>query len=213
MFDHLENKKILLYVISSFYYTFFPFTYLSIAFAGENTLHPWGYEGGTGPNHWGELEKDHKKHLMCREGRNQSPINISDVRGSKLASLKFYYFDTPIKITNNTHTMHLNYNRGSYVTWGNQRFKLIQFHFHHPSEHLVAGKPYAMEMHIVHKTPQHEYVVIGIFFKEGKYNPYLEKIWNHFPSEVDEEIIYNKEITNLRDLLPEKKSTFITSVL
>jgi len=91
MFDHLENKKILLYVISSFYYTFFPFTYLSIAFAGENTLHPWGYEGGTGPNHWGELEKDHKKHLMCREGRNQSPINISDVRGSKLASLKFPY--------------------------------------------------------------------------------------------------------------------------
>lgn len=184
------------------------FSFVSIAFAGGNVLHPWGYEGGTGPEHWGEIEQDHEKHVMCREGRNQSPIDISDVRGSKLASLEFHYFDSPIQIINNTHTIHLNYNPGSYVVWGDQQFNLIQFHFHHHSEHLVAGKPYAMEMHMVHKTPQHQYVVIGVFLKEGKHNPNLQKIWDHFPPEIDKEIIYREDIITLMDVLPEKKEYF-----
>jgi len=208
MSGHLGNKKGFYMLFRAFVILFLQCIYLNVAFAGEDSINPWGYEGGTGPYHWGELEKDHEKHLMCREGRNQSPINISDVRGSKLASLKFHYFDTPIKIINNTHTMHLNYNRGSYVTWGNQRFKLIQFHFHHPSEHLIAGKPYAMEMHMVHKTPQHEYVVIGVFLKEGKHNPHLEKIWDRFPSEIDKETIYHEGTVSLIDILPENREYF-----
>ena len=48
---------------------------------GNETAHHWGYEGGTGPLHWGEIEQDHEKHLMCREGIHQSPINIQDVLG------------------------------------------------------------------------------------------------------------------------------------
>ncbi|MZH05165.1 MAG: hypothetical protein F3743_07160 [Nitrospinae bacterium] len=39
--------------------------------------HPWGgYEGGTGPSHWGEMEQGHEKHLMCREGVRQSPYRF-----------------------------------------------------------------------------------------------------------------------------------------
>ena len=65
-----------------------------------------------------------------------------------------------------------------------------------------------MEMHMVHKTSQHQYVVIGVFIEEGKYNPHLEKIWDHFPSKIDKEMIYHQDIISLIDVLPEKKTYF-----
>ena len=34
------------------------------ALANDSSIHPWGYEGGEGPGHWGETEQDHEKHLM-----------------------------------------------------------------------------------------------------------------------------------------------------
>jgi carbonic anhydrase len=33
----------------------------------------WSYQGDDGPEHWGELSEKYK---MCREGRNQSPVNL-----------------------------------------------------------------------------------------------------------------------------------------
>ena len=32
-----------------------------------------------------------------------------------------------------------------------KEYKLVQFHFHSPSEHTMNGKQYAMEVHLVHK--------------------------------------------------------------
>ncbi len=179
-----------------------------IGFAHDTHAHPWGYEGGTDPSHWGEMEKDHQKHLMCREGTNQSPIDIDEVRGSRLAVLGCHYLDTPIRITNNGHTIHLGYNKGSYVDWGDQKFYLIQFHFHHPSEHLIHGQSYAMEMHLVHKTSDHQYVVIGVFMKEGKFNPQIQQLWDRIPKDVNKEIVYKNEEINLEDFLPKTKEYF-----
>jgi len=51
----------------------------------------------------------------------------------------------------------------------------IQFHFHHPSEHTIDGKEYALELHIVHKLMyvqknqeqlfnKFRYLVTAVFF-------------------------------------------------
>ncbi len=176
--------------------------------ADDGKIHPWGYEGGTGPDHWGEIEKDHEKHLMCREGVNQSPVDISHVPGLKLADLGCKYLKTPIRIINNTHTIHLSYDPGSFANWGNEKFELIQFHFHRHSEHLVNGKPYPMEMHLVHKTPGHQYVVIGVFIQEGRHNPEIQKIWNRIPSEINEEFSYENELIDLAAILPQNHEYF-----
>ena len=66
------------------FYKFFSVLILTVcflAFSGQAFAHekhnlPWGYEGGTGPEHWGEIEHDHEKHIMCRKGVYQSPIDI-----------------------------------------------------------------------------------------------------------------------------------------
>ncbi|KAG2489797.1 hypothetical protein HYH03_011746 [Edaphochlamys debaryana] len=65
-----------------------------------------------------------------------------------------------------------------------------QFHFHAVSEHLVSGKYYPLEMHIVHKITNGLpacaagcFSVTGILFElhNGDDNPLLEAIWAAMP--------------------------------
>ncbi len=175
---------------------------------GNETAHHWGYEGGTGPLHWGEIEQDHEKHLMCREGIHQSPINIQDVLGFEKKELRSNYYDTPIQIINNTHSILLQYKLGSYIEWGSEVFELIQFHFHHPSEHQLKGKRYPMEIHFVHKAPDHEYVIIAVLVKLGKHNPHINKIWNNIPVEIDKKEVHPNEKLSAKDFLPSSKVYF-----
>jgi len=84
-------------------------------------------------------------------------------------------------VTNTGYAIRCNYDIGSSLKFNNKLFDLIQFHFHTPAEHLLGSVTYPLEMHIVHTlrnnpNPEEEYVVIGIFFKEGKENPILKKI-------------------------------------
>jgi len=49
------------------------------------------------------------------------------------------------------------------------QFKLLQYHLHAPSEHLIGGKQYDLELHLVHKrldetSAKEELGVVAIFF-------------------------------------------------
>jgi len=44
----------------------------SVLMAGGHGAH-WGYSGHEGPEHWGDLSD---KYIMCKLGKNQSPIDI-----------------------------------------------------------------------------------------------------------------------------------------
>jgi len=50
-----------------------------VAIAGE-TAH-WGYSGHEGPKHWGELDPEY---VLCSEGKNQSPVNLTEMIESDL---------------------------------------------------------------------------------------------------------------------------------
>ncbi len=180
----------------------------SAVYAQKEHLQPWGYEGGAGPEHWGEIENEHEEHVMCREGVYQSPIDINHVLGASIADLDFHYSPTPIHIINNSHTIHLSYNSESFINWESERFELIQFHFHTPSEHQVNGNHYDMEVHLVHKTSDHLYVVVGIFMTKGKHNPHIQKIWDRIPTEANKEVSYEDEHFNVVNLLPSTKEYF-----
>ena len=172
--------------------------------AGE-PAEPWGYEGGTGPRHWGEMEQDHDKHIMCREGVHQSPVDIREVLGVEKLDLKSRYRETPVQIINNRHTILLRVEPGSYIQWDDERFELIQFHFHHPSEHLLKGNAYPMEIHFVHRAADHEYVVLAVFARVGREHPRIEKLWDKIPQEIDREKTYSDERLSAGDLIPDSK--------
>jgi carbonic anhydrase len=58
-------------------------------------------------------------------------------------------------------------------------------HFHTPSEHLVDGITYPMEMHMVHtlQDDPRRYLVIGVLFREGADNGFIQEVLSHAPAE------------------------------
>jgi carbonic anhydrase len=53
-----------------------------------------------------------------------------------------------------------------YIELDKKRFHLVQFHFHHPSEHWVTGVQQTMELHVVHQNiDDGTRAVLGIFIE------------------------------------------------
>ena len=125
------------------------------------------------------------------DGQSQSPIDIisdSTVKDSgQFISIKFKTGVTAIE--NLGHTIQLDFKEGSTTVAGGKTYSSRQFHFHTPSEHMIDGVTYPMEMHIVNvlkdsdekKNPQ--YLVIGILFKMGRENTFIKEFLNAIPRE------------------------------
>lgn len=67
-----------------------------------------------------------------------------------------------------------------------QKYTLLQFHFHTPSEHTVNGKHFDMEMHMVHKDKDGNLAVVGILINKGKENTNFSNIVKHIPAHKSE---------------------------
>jgi carbonic anhydrase len=66
------------------------------------------------------------------------------------------------------------------------RYDLIQFHFHHPSEHAVKGKLADMEIHFVHRSADGKLAVVAVLLNEDRDfpNATLSTLWEHLPATV-----------------------------
>ncbi|NOY72624.1 MAG: hypothetical protein GXP14_09650 [Gammaproteobacteria bacterium] len=118
------------------------------AIAGDDHDSGWGYTGHADPEHWANISKEF---ALCGKGKEQSPINISGAKTSNLPAIQFDYKPGSLEILNNGHTIQVNHAAGSSITVGGEKYELLQFHFHTPSENIVDGKAFPKEMHLVHK--------------------------------------------------------------
>ncbi|WP_159668613.1 carbonic anhydrase [Andreprevotia sp. IGB-42] len=140
----------------------------------------WTYEGGTGPGYWADMDP---ANALCRSGQQQSPIDISVTYGQKLEPLSLRYLPGLISTVNNGHTIQHNIEPGSFLEIGGDRYQLLQFHFHSPSEEAVAGRRYPMVAHFVHKNDAGQLAVIAVFLKEGKEDQRLiRSLWKKLPA-------------------------------
>ena len=139
----------------------------------------WSYEGAEGPAKWGDLDAANK---ACGIGSQQSPIDIEATIKSRLPALKLSWDKTADTIVNNGHTIQLNFAEGSTLKLGDTTYKLLQVHFHRPSEHLIGGKNFPMEEHFVHRADSGALAVVGVMFSEGKPNATFSKIVATMPA-------------------------------
>ncbi|NJN38669.1 MAG: carbonic anhydrase family protein [Acaryochloridaceae cyanobacterium CSU_3_4] len=145
-----------------------------------NTARQWGYEGVTDPSHWADLEADF---ALCSTGQSQSPINLrSEAAIAHNETLNIDYHPSPFNAVNTGRTLQMNYASGSQISLDNENYKLVQFHFHAPSEHLIESKASEMELHLVHKNANNQLAVIGIMIEPGSPNETLEELWDHIPT-------------------------------
>jgi carbonic anhydrase len=165
----------------------------------------WGYEGPAGAAHWGELDQDFK---TCSLGKHQSPIDIDTkkvVKGS-LKPLAFSYKAEPVDVVNNGHTIKVTLPAGSTVSIEGDVYKLVEFHFHTPSEEKFDGKDYPMVMHLVHQDAAGKLAAIAVLFKEGKENAALKPVFDNLPPKAGG----TKKLSafNPAGLLPTDQSTY-----
>ncbi|MGI9570862.1 MAG: carbonic anhydrase [Desulfobulbia bacterium] len=164
------------------------FSLITMIFSSAQAAEPdahWSYEGDDGPDNWGELSD---KYSRCRDGQNQSPVDLVADYEVDLPELVFEYHGTPLKETNNGHTIMLNVTKGNFlsVPEKNWKFELQQGHFHSPSEHTINGEHFPMEIHLVHTGSKGELVVVGVMVEEGEEDPMLNRIWSFMPEAVGE---------------------------
>ncbi len=167
--------------------------------AGGHGANIWSYEGKKGPSHWAKLSKEFR---LCGIGTTQSPIDISGISGASVEPIGFDYHLTPIEIVHNGHTVQVNYQPGSGITVGGKRYELLQFHFHSPSEHSVAGRQTAMEVHFVHQSADGELAVVGVMIEAGEENMALREPWAIMPKKAGKPRLEERVLINARDLLP-----------
>lgn len=200
----MRLKNGILYLFTAFLLVFLTFSTCAQDKKHDKKVH-WGYEGDIGPAHWGELSPEF---AGCSKGTAQTPIDINSTFLTNLPAIKISFKEDGLKIINNGHTVQVNLSPGSSSVFKGEKYSLLQFHFHTPSEHTVKGKHYPMEAHLVHKNGKGELAVIGVFFKEGKANKLLQKIIDNFPAEEGKVFENNSVKIDAAELLPAQRGYY-----
>jgi carbonic anhydrase len=170
----------------------------------------WSYEGATGVDHWGDLDP---AYAACKEGKEQSPVDIQSAKKADLPALRFEYQADPLKyLINNGYTVRVNYHdapgTGNFLMVGGQRYQLTQFHFHRPSEEYIHGKPYEMVLHLMHQSSDGKTVGVAVLLKAGSANATVQQIWDHMPVTKGDEHEIPGVAVNPAGLLPHDASYY-----
>jgi carbonic anhydrase len=177
---------------------------LTLAQNGKHE-HEWAWEGEAGPLHWADLKPEY---ATCKTGKEQSPIDIRNPQQAALPAIHFDYKASPLKIIDNSHTIQVNYAPGSFITVGDHRYQLLQFHFHRPSEERIQGKSYQMVAHLVHADSEGKLAVVAVLLEKGTANSTIQEIWDKLPkTQGKEETVPGVEI-NASGLLPKNTAYY-----
>lgn len=161
----------------------------------------WSYKGATGPACWGSLSPAWQ---VADFGGQQSPVDLpapnasakaqgrgngeGEGRGSAAFELSTRVVEG--QIVNTGLTVRVDNTCASELVVDGRRFEQIQFHFHSPAEHTVAGVRHALELHLVHQAvpgqgPGPALAVVAVLFELGSPNPFVGRVFDSIPEEED----------------------------
>ena len=140
----------------------------------------WDYDGAKGPEKWGDIEEAYH---ACAAGAEQSPIDLTGGVDAEVSNISFHWQPVNWNVVNNGHTIQMEAKDAGYATIDGERFDLVQFHFHTPSEHMIDGHKFPMEVHFVHKNAAGKLAVIGVMMMPGMPNELFSTIMAKAPKE------------------------------
>ncbi|XP_019083112.1 PREDICTED: alpha carbonic anhydrase 2-like isoform X3 [Camelina sativa] len=130
-----------------------------------------------GPEKWGKLKPEWK---LCGKGELQSPIDLMNKRVrlvTDFQKLTKDYKPCNATLINRGHDMMLRFEEdegpGSFKINGTE-YKLLQLHWHSPSEHTINGRRFALELHMVHESKNGSMAVVTVLYKIGRPNSFLK---------------------------------------
>ena len=161
----------------------------------------WDYEGVNGPQAWGQLKPEFN---LCAIGKRQSPINIEE--GNTLAGpaepIQFSYTPSNGTVVNNGHTIQVDVQGENSITVRGTNYRLVQFHFHTPSEEQVNGKRFSLVAHLVHKSDTGQLAVVAVLMEVAGTNPLIDKVWTYMPLDAGDRVAMPRDLLDMNELLP-----------
>jgi carbonic anhydrase len=176
-------------------------------------LPDWGYGGAAGPSHWGQLSSAYK---TCSLGKRQSPIDLAAAHIDHSADLTLHWQKLSATVRNDGHALQVEApaglgsatkDNGSFLELSGRRYAFQQLHFHHPSEHALAGKHWPLEAHFVHQAiTGTELVVIAVLFRPGRASDVLQQIVDLAPAKQG--AASSRTMLDLSRFLPDSAVTY-----
>lgn len=189
------------------------------ATASAQSAPVWNHDPASaiGPNLWGSVTFPFATcgagdPAFVEVGKKQSPVNIVTAETVKagLPDLAFQYQATPLVVENTGHVVEVPYAPGSAIRIGQDKqdkYELLQFHFHAPSEHTVDGQFAAAELHLVHRNNLLDLAVVGVLINVGSpVNTAIDNILRNAPIEEGEIDLHGS--INAKGALPEARSYY-----
>lgn len=151
---------------------------VAVSASAQDHASHWSYKDA---NEWGACAPAHAE---CRLGKKQSPVDIptKNVELANLRPIEIAYRASQAEVINNGHTIQVGLKDGGVATFPSGSYKLLQVHFHNPSEEKMNGKNFPLVAHLVHQNAEGKLAVLAVLFKEGKTNKPLESIFSVMPS-------------------------------
>ena len=171
----------------------------------------WSYSGATGAEKWGTLDNEF---ASCGIGQRQSPIDIRHTVKADLPPIQFAYKPIPLSIVDNGHSIKVDTPGAGGIVVDGERYELVQFHFHKPSEEKIYGKAYDMVVHLVHQSKDGKLAVVGVLMEAGKEQKLIRTLWTHLPLEQNKAVVRDDVKIDPTQLIPPKPGyyTFLGSL-
>ncbi|MDE0193149.1 MAG: carbonic anhydrase family protein [Gammaproteobacteria bacterium] len=164
----------------------------------------WGYGSDDGPAVWGRLSPEY---ALCAIGNRQSPIDIVGATPADVPVVAFHYQPMKLEVRNNGHTIEVASTSENWIDIDGARYDLTQFHFHTPGEHTVEGRPFDMEVHLVHRNAAGTLAVVGVLVRRGDEHPVLDALAEQLPKPGESLSIEEEKVAAFK-LLPRASRIF-----
>ena len=117
-------------------------------------------------------------------GAIESPIAIDSQQtlAAALPPLELHYASAQATVTDTGHTIVAKPAGANAIVVDGETLPLVQFHFHHASEHTIDGAGADLELHLVHQDARGHTVVVAILVKSGAPHAELGKMLDHLPT-------------------------------
>ena len=164
----------------------------------------WSYEGQGGPDNWSQLKTEN---AICASGHRQSPIDLRDGIAVDLEPIQFSYPPASFRVVDGGRNLQMAVYGGGFSLLG-KRYDLIRVQFHRPSEITIAGKRFAMDAQLMHKSIDGKQAIIAVLFENGTENPVLQMVLNNLPLEPHGDVAPLKQSIDISRFLLDNRRYF-----
>lgn len=170
----------------------------------------WGYDGGDAPGVWATLSPEYAE---CGQGTRQSPIDLPvaaqpDQPLAPPVPLEVFHHEHVLDIANNGHTIAVTYDDGDQLLVDGQPYRLVQYHFHAPSEHTFAGQHFPLELHLVHRHADGRLAVLAVMLEAGPHHAGYDPVLAHLPRKAGRSEHVEHVAIDVDQLLPTVRNAF-----